>query len=138
MLSLTQKTLLRIKEVLHKQQKDVNERLKSLDKEDPILSQTVAEAGESGTDSWMAEVHGRMSALKGDLLDLSTRIKNSLFRIKKGTYGKCECCGKDIEEGRLEAMPTATLCIPCSKKKCSPKKVVSKKSSPKKRIFKRH
>lgn len=138
MLSLTQKTLLRIKQVLHKQQKDINERLKSLDKEDPILSQTVAEAGESGTDSWMAEVHGRMSTIKGDLLDLSTRIKNSLFRIKKGTYGKCECCGKQIEEGRLEAIPTATLCISCSKKKCSPKKAVSKKSSSTKRTFKRH
>ncbi|MDO8570532.1 MAG: TraR/DksA C4-type zinc finger protein [Candidatus Daviesbacteria bacterium] len=139
MLNLPQKTLLRIKEALHRQQKDVDERIKSLDKEDPIMSQTVDEAGESGTDSWMAEVHGRMTTLKGDMLDLSTRIKNSLFRIRKGTYGKCECCGKDIEEQRLEAMPTATLCITCSKKKCPPgSKKVSQKSSPKKRTFKKH
>lgn len=147
MLSLPQKTLSRIKKALYRQQKDVNERIKSLDTEDPVLSQTVAEAGESGTDSWMAEVHGRMSSIKGDFLDLSVKIKNSLFRIKKGTYGKCECCGKAIEESRLEAMPTATLCIACSKKTCPPShkqaskqtsKVTSKKSSPKKRTFKRH
>ncbi len=139
MLSLPQKTLSKIKEALYRQQKDVNERIKSLDTEDPVLSQTVAEAGESGTDSWMAEVHGRMSSIKADFLDLSTRIKNSLFRIKKGTYGKCECCGKDIEPGRLEAMPTATLCIACSKKKCPPiKKTSSKKVSSKKRTFKKH
>lgn len=134
MLNLPQKTLLKIKEALNRQQKDVAERIKSLSKEDPIMSQTVEEAGESGTDSWMAEVHGRMTTLKGDMIDLSVRIKNSLFRIKKGTYGKCECCGKDIEAQRLEAMPTATLCISCSKKKCPPaKKVVSKK-----RTFRKH
>ena len=133
MLSLPQKTLLKIKKILNRQQKDVKERIESLDKEDPIMSQTVAEAGESGTDSWMAEVHGRMSTLKEDLLGLSSKIKTSLFRIKKGTYGKCECCGKAIEEQRLEAMPTAASCISCSKKKCAPKK-----PSPKKRIFKRH
>lgn len=144
MLNLTQNTLLKIKKILHRQQKDVDARLQSLDKEDPIMSQTVEEAGESGTDSWMAEVHGRMGTLKEDLLDLSIRIKNSLFRIKKGTYGKCECCGKQIEEERLKAMPTATVCISCSKKGCSPNakklsyKSDSKKVSSKKRTFKRH
>lgn len=145
MLNLPQQTLSKIKKALYRQQKDVNERIKSLDKEDPVLSQNVAEAGESGTDSWMAEVHGRMSSIKGDFLDLSVKIKNSLFRIKKGTYGKCECCGKDIEAERLEAMPTATLCIVCSKKKCPPthkkassKVVPSKVVSSKKRTFKRH
>ena len=144
MLSLPQKTLLRIKKALNKQQKDVKVGIQSLDKEDPIMSQTVAEVGESGTDSWMAEVHGRMTTLKEDLLGLSFRIKNSLFRIKKGTYGHCECCGKHIEEERLKAMPTATTCVSCSKKGCSTNakkissKPVSKKTVAKKRTFKRH
>ncbi|MDO8638311.1 MAG: TraR/DksA C4-type zinc finger protein [Candidatus Daviesbacteria bacterium] len=131
---------MKIKKALNRQQKNVDERIKSLDKEDPILSQTIAEAPESGTDSWMAEVHGRMTTLKEDLLGLSSRIKTSLFRIKKGTYGHCECCGKHIEEERLKAMPTATSCISCSKKKCLPNKTngkASRKSSPK-RTFKRH
>lgn len=135
MLNLPQKTLLKIKKVLRRQQKEVEEQIKSLDKENPVLAQTVAEAGESGTDSWMAEVHGRMSTLKGDLVDFSKKIKSSLVNLRKGTYGHCEKCGKHIEAERIEAMPTATVCISCSKKGCSPntKRLSSKQVS--KKIF---
>lgn len=116
MLNLPRRTLLKIKKVLLRQQKEVEEQIKTLDKENPVLAETAAEAGESGTDSWLAEVHGRMNALKGDLVDLSKKIKTSLANLRKGTYGHCEKCGKHIETERLEAMPTATLCIACSKK----------------------
>ncbi len=47
------------------------------------------------------------------LADLETRydtILSALTRIKNGTYGKCEVCGKEIEEARLEADPSATTC----------------------------
>jgi DnaK suppressor protein len=35
--------------------------------------------------------------------------------IRDGTYGICECCGARIPRRRLQAMPTATLCIACQK-----------------------
>ena len=38
-------------------------------------------------------------------------IDAALTRIEDGTYGKCEICGRDIDEERLEARPWATLCI---------------------------
>ena len=38
-------------------------------------------------------------------------IDAALRRIDAGTYGQCERCGKEIEPGRLEALPWATLCI---------------------------
>ena len=38
-------------------------------------------------------------------------IDAALGRIDDGTYGKCERCGNEIEAGRLEALPWATLCI---------------------------
>ena len=38
-------------------------------------------------------------------------IDAALARIENGTYGRCERCGKVIEEERLEAIPYATLCI---------------------------
>ncbi len=38
-------------------------------------------------------------------------IEAALNRIKKGKYGICEICGKEIEEKRLEASPTAVYCI---------------------------
>jgi RNA polymerase-binding protein DksA len=38
-------------------------------------------------------------------------IDAALVRIEDGTYGRCERCGKEIEEERLVAIPYATLCI---------------------------
>ena len=40
-------------------------------------------------------------------------VKAALDRVKAGTYGVCSRCGAEIPAARLEAMPTATLCIKC-------------------------
>ncbi|MCA1839348.1 MAG: TraR/DksA C4-type zinc finger protein [Actinobacteria bacterium] len=40
----------------------------------------------------------------------------AIGRLEKGTYGICESCGKDIAPERLEAVPTASLCIDCKQK----------------------
>lgn len=48
------------------------------------------------------------------LADLEARydtILAALGRIEKESYGKCEVCGAEIEEARLEADPAATTCI---------------------------
>ena len=48
------------------------------------------------------------------LADLEARydtILAALARIGKGKYGTCEVCGETIEEARLEANPSATVCI---------------------------
>jgi RNA polymerase-binding transcription factor DksA len=42
-------------------------------------------------------------------------IKDALKRIENGTYGKCEVCGTEIPEARLEANPSAKTCIKHSK-----------------------
>jgi DnaK suppressor protein len=47
---------------------------------------------------------------------LLVAIDAALTRIEAGTYGKCVNCGAQIPEGRLEAMPWATLCIDCKRK----------------------
>lgn len=41
------------------------------------------------------------------------KIDEALRRIEDGTFGECEDCGEDIEIRRLEARPTATLCVFC-------------------------
>ncbi|WP_201604579.1 TraR/DksA family transcriptional regulator [Psychrobacter immobilis] len=38
-------------------------------------------------------------------------VENALSRIENGTYGKCEVCGEQIEEQRLQALPYANLCM---------------------------
>lgn len=40
-------------------------------------------------------------------------IDQALRKIDDGTYGKCERCGQDIPEERLDAVPYATLCVSC-------------------------
>ncbi len=44
---------------------------------------------------------------------LIKKIDESLSRIENGEYGYCESCGVEIGLKRLEARPTATLCIDC-------------------------
>ncbi len=107
----------KFKNLLLKQQKEVEEEIKSLEKDDPVNSLDMAESSEPGTDSWMADTHGRVVAVKQTLQELLSKIKKSLLAMKSGKYGKCENCGKNIEPERLKAMPTATLCISCSKLK---------------------
>ncbi len=44
---------------------------------------------------------------------LIKKIDEMLARIDSGDYGYCEKCGVEIGLSRLEARPTATLCIDC-------------------------
>jgi DnaK suppressor protein len=44
---------------------------------------------------------------------LIKKIDESLEKIDNGEYGYCEECGIEIGVRRLEARPTATLCIDC-------------------------
>ena len=44
---------------------------------------------------------------------LIKKIDETISRIDKDDYGYCENCGIEIGLKRLEARPTATLCIDC-------------------------
>lgn len=44
---------------------------------------------------------------------LIKKIDETLTRIENGDYGFCDSCGIEIGLKRLEARPTATLCIDC-------------------------
>ena len=44
---------------------------------------------------------------------LIKKINDSLIDLDKGDYGYCEDCGVEIGIKRLEARPTANLCIDC-------------------------
>jgi RNA polymerase-binding transcription factor len=43
-------------------------------------------------------------------------IDQALERLDAGTYGYCVACGESIPEERLQAVPWAALCVPCSAK----------------------
>ncbi|MGH3367962.1 MAG: TraR/DksA family transcriptional regulator [Nocardioidaceae bacterium] len=40
-------------------------------------------------------------------------IDAALERIERGRYGRCGRCGTDIPLQRLQALPMASLCMPC-------------------------
>ena len=43
-------------------------------------------------------------------------VTNALARIKKGNYGICKYCKKEIGEARLNARPASSACIECKQR----------------------
>jgi len=62
----------------------------------------------------MMDVNKEMAFTLGEReSQLVADIDQALLRIKEGTYGKCARCGRDIDERRLEALPTARYDAEC-------------------------
>ncbi|MGQ5702814.1 TraR/DksA family transcriptional regulator [Sandaracinobacteroides sp. A072] len=53
-------------------------------------------------------------ALEAAHVQEARQIRAALNRIREGNYGTCANCGDAIAPARLEALPTATLCINCA------------------------
>ena len=63
----------------------------------------------------MSQEWSQRNAVLHDVEHELTDVERALARIDDGTYGICERCGQKISVGRLEARPTATLCIDCAR-----------------------
>jgi DnaK suppressor protein len=55
----------------------------------------------------------QMLSIVEQLQEHHGEVEAALRRIEEGTYGKCERCGETIPVERLEALPTARLCVSC-------------------------
>src|SRR3954454_15674107 len=55
----------------------------------------------------VAAEQGEHRALLASLRDAMVDVERAIAKLDDGTYGKCEVCGEDIAEARLEAMPAA-------------------------------
>jgi DnaK suppressor protein len=62
-------------------------------------------------------------ALEERLRESLSLVEHALEKYEAGTYGFCDSCGQHIEEGRLEAIPQASLCLNCKAKQAKEKKV---------------
>ncbi len=114
-MDITQKPIVsEIKEILINKQRQLQEELLELDRDDPVLANYVADVSELGTESWEADVHTKLVLVKNNLNQMYLRIGDCLKMIKEGTYGSCEKCGKEISVERLKAFPTATACFKCN------------------------
>ncbi len=51
-------------------------------------------------------------------------VTEALARVQEGAYGICQNCGGRIPRRRLEAVPTATLCVACQERReASPRRI---------------
>lgn len=67
---------------------------------------------------------GQVAAEKGEHRVLANSIQEALadvdralLKLDEGTYGRCESCGGEIGEPRLEAMPATRYCIDCASRR---------------------
>jgi DnaK suppressor protein len=78
-----------------------------------------ASGGISNTPLHLADLatdHSEQEVSLG-LLRNEQRVLNGILaaldRLDAGSYGKCERCGREIPEERLQAMPYASRCVAC-------------------------
>jgi DnaK suppressor protein len=71
------------------------------------------EYADAGTATFERE---RDFSLAANIKDILDKVEHAIRRIKDGSYGTCESCGKSIEAARLKALPYAALCITCKKR----------------------
>ncbi len=68
---------------------------------------------EKGADE--VEEYTTLLSLKSEMIEKLREIDLALEKIKKGGYGICEKCKKEIEKERLEIYPEARFCSKCKK-----------------------
>lgn len=101
-----------IESELLRKQLQLSEQLQLIEQSDPVLLD-YAEVSESGTESWEADVHIRTLVIKNQIKNQLNKITQALVKIKYGTYGICDKCGKVINSERLRLIPSAHTCVHC-------------------------
>lgn len=116
--SFPAKILEPVRRFLTGEEKKLEERQKEFTKADPFSDpgRAVDNAAQD-LEAAEQEGHERLTALKSQVDRKLIQIRKALTRIKLGKYGICERCGKMIDTDRLMAMPDATFCVSCEKKK---------------------
>jgi DnaK suppressor protein len=72
------------------------------------------DGAKDSVDLSMMDVNKEMSFRLGEReSQMVADIDQALLRIQEGSYGKCARCGKEIDERRLEALPTARYDANC-------------------------
>ena len=77
------------------------------------LSNAPMHLADLGTDNFEQEVAAGL--LQNEQQALGA-IAGALDRLDAGTYGRCERCGREIPEARLDAVPYASRCVACEQR----------------------
>ncbi|GAA2043942.1 TraR/DksA C4-type zinc finger protein [Agromyces tropicus] len=115
----TAEQLERFKELLLEERREAEERL--AEQSEGITAVREARSDVSVDDEHdpdgptMSQEWSQRTAVLHDVEHELDDVDRALARIEDGSYGVCERCGAKITVGRLEARPTATLCIDCAR-----------------------
>ena len=103
-----------ISEEFIKKQKQIltEERARLIDKVDKLKEYPDYGRNEDDNAQEMADYQSNLS-LEGQVEFLIEKVDAALKAIENGTYGKCKKCSEMVEEGRLEIMPYAEVCVTC-------------------------
>jgi RNA polymerase-binding transcription factor DksA len=118
---MKQEDLQKLKEVLLKEKEKIENELGEIATKDPDAKDDYdAVFPNLGTspDENAQEVteFDKRKSLEHNLEQRLADINRKLEEIENGTHGSCNTCGETINPKRIEAVPTASLCISCAKK----------------------
>jgi len=110
-----------LKEKLEKEKSSLEKELESFAKEDKNIKGNwdakypSKERGDKEEEADEAQEYENLLSLEQNLEVKLRDVNLALEKIGKGEYGKCQKCGKEIEEERLLVYPGAKLCIACNR-----------------------
>ena len=121
-MALGKKMTEEIKDILEKEQKSLKESLGGFAKRNPNNPEdwdtrfpNFRAGGVLDEEADEVEEYTSLLPIEKTLELKLQNINKALEKIKKGNYGKCEECGKEIEEERLKLIPETNLCNKCKK-----------------------
>ncbi len=118
MIKFPQNVLTGIKKYLEDRKRSTEHQLAELKKEDPFEDKSrLLDQAANDNEANQKSGHERTQILMRQMNGLLIEIKKALTKIRIGKYGICEKCGKMIDTDRLAAIPMATICVSCAKKK---------------------
>lgn len=65
----------------------------------------------------LASQHETDELLRRKLERRLSELDRANRRLEQGSYGTCEACGAEIPAERLAAVPDATVCVPCQRRR---------------------
>ncbi len=74
--------------------------------------ESLGDAADMAFDTGSEEVNSQLAQLESREL---AQIELAIRKLKQGTYGLCEGCGKKIPVARLNALPFSSTCIGCQR-----------------------
>jgi DnaK suppressor protein len=110
---IRQETFAGIRSRLEAERASLHEQIEALSSENQIQQDDSGIGNHLADDATEVFTRERNIALSNNAQDLLAQVEAAVQRLDEGSYGICARCGREIATERLEALPSATLCITC-------------------------